>query len=97
MSRKTQLPPLPAPGIDLEPGDCETHWTRFLYQDVVAEGGEAGQRSPLRQGAVLLGLYVAMHLVAGGVLRGVEAWRGSLPPAQAVAAQSTTLPPHRAE
>lgn len=62
-----------------------THWTRILYHDVMngnadetvprrpalapVERRTQRQRSPLVQGAVLIGIYVAMHLGVAAVLQ----------------------------
>ena len=63
--------------------DTGTHWTRIFYYDVLAakdepQNGSAPEheartpwvhRNPTRQGAVLLAIYVAMHLAAGAFVR----------------------------
>jgi len=62
-----------------------THWTRILYHDVMNGNADEAirgrpasapderrtqrQRSPLVQGAVLIGIYVAMHLGVAAVLQ----------------------------
>ena len=62
--------------------DAVTHWTRIVYYDVLAPQDEPRSgssqnreprtawihRNPWRQGAVLLGIYIALHLAVAALL-----------------------------
>lgn len=63
--------------------DAATHWTRIFYYDVLAPQDEPRSgsrqnreepptawihRNPWRQGAVLLGIYIALHLGVAALL-----------------------------